>query len=97
MKAIFIVFNQALITNVIKMLDKHNIRGYTQWDDVKGRGSEKGEPHMGTHTWPALNTAILTIVEASEVDKVLDGAKNINEKAEKQGIRTFVWDVESAV
>ena len=97
MKSIFIVFNQALSENVIKMLEKNNIRGFTQWDDVKGRGSHKGEPHMGTHTWPALNSAIMTITEASEVDKVLNGVKAINEKAEKQGIRAFVWDVESTV
>ncbi len=97
MKSIFIVFNQALSENVVKMLDKNNIRGYTRWDDVKGRGSEKGNPHMGTHTWPALNSAIMTVVEASEVEKVLNGVRKINEKAEKQGIRAFVWDVESSV
>ncbi len=97
MKSIFIVFNQALTENVIKMLDSNNIRGFSQWDDVKGRGSEKGEPHMGTHTWPALNSAVMTIVEASEVEKVLNGVRKINEKAEKQGIRAFVWNVESMV
>ncbi len=97
MKAIFIVFNQALTENVIKMLDRNNIRGFSQWDDVKGRGTEKGEPHMGTHTWPALNSAVMTIVEVSEVEKVLNGVREINEKAEKQGIRAFVWNVESMV
>ncbi len=97
MKSIFIVFNQALTENVIKMLDSNNIRGFSQWDDVKGRGSEKGEPHMGTHTWPALNSAVMAVVEASEVEKVLNGVRKINEKAEKQGIRAFVWNVESSV
>ena len=97
MKVVFIVFNQALAENVKKMLDKHNIRGFSQWDDVKGRGSHKGEPHMGTHTWPALNSAIMTIMEAPKVEKVLAGVQKINEKAEKQGIRAFVWSVESVV
>ena len=97
MKAIFIVFNQALTENVLQMLDGNNIRGFTQWDDVKGRGTFKGEPHMGTHTWPALNSAVMTIVEEDNVEKVLAGVSKINEAAEKQGIRAFVWSVEKAV
>ena len=97
MKAIFIVFNQALTESVLQMLEKNNIRGFTQWDDVKGKGTYKGEPHLGTHTWPVLNSAVLTIVEVPDVEKILNGVKQINAEAEKQGIRAFVWDVESAV
>lgn len=97
MKAIFIVFNQALTENVLQMLERNNIRGFTQWDDVKGKGTYKGEPHMGTHTWPALNSAVMTIVEVVDMEKVLNGVRKINEIAEKQGIRAFVWDVENAV
>ncbi len=97
MKAIFIVFNQALTENVLQMLEKNNIRGFTQWDDVKGRGTFKGEPHMGTHTWPALNSSVMTIVEEAHVEKVLAGVSKINEAAEKQGIRAFVWSVEKTV
>jgi len=63
MKAVFIVYNQALTERVASMLDRLNARGFTQWQTVTGRGSKTGEPHMGTHTWPALNTAVMTIVD----------------------------------
>lgn len=52
MKAVFIVFNQAHTERVEYILDQLGINGYTWWNDVKGRGSETGEPRMGTHTWP---------------------------------------------
>lgn len=97
MKAVFIVYNQALTERVDEMLKKLNARGFTQWQDVKGRGTHTGEPHMGTHTWPAMNSAILTMVDESLAQKILEGVKKINEKAEMQGIRAFTWNIEQTV
>ncbi|MFW5725796.1 MAG: PG0541 family transporter-associated protein [Bacteroidota bacterium] len=97
MKAVFIVFNQALTERVMEMLDRFNARGFSQWQDVKGRGTQKGEPHMGTHTWPALNSAILAVVDDTLATKLMQGVKKINEKAEIQGIRAFTWQVEDTV
>jgi nitrogen regulatory protein PII len=97
MKAVFIVYNQALTERVEEMLNRLNVRGFTQWKDVMGRGSEKGEPHMGTHTWPAMNSAILSIVDEVHAQKLMDGVRKLNEKAEMQGIRAFTWVVESMV
>ncbi len=97
MKAIFIVYNQALTERVAELLDTTGARGFTQWQDVMGRGTKTGEPHMGTHTWPALNTAILSVVEEEKADKLLLGVKEINKTAEAQGIRAFTWNVEKSV
>lgn len=97
MKAVFIVFNQALTERVEKMLDKFNARGFSQWQDVKGRGTHKGEPHMGTHTWPAMNSAILSVVDEALAQKLLKGVHDINEEAEMQGIRAFMWNIEFSV
>jgi nitrogen regulatory protein PII len=62
MKAVMIIFNQANTERVEYMFDKLEIRGFTWLTDVKGRGSETGEPRMGTHTWPEMNSAVLTII-----------------------------------
>ncbi len=48
---------------------------------------------MGTHTWPALNTAILSMTDEATAEALLQGVKKINENAEAQGIRAFLWDV----
>jgi nitrogen regulatory protein PII len=97
MKSIFIVFNQALTERVEAILDHLSIRGFTRWVDVQGRGSNKGEPHMGTHTWPAMNSAIIAVVDSSQVDELLNTLKKLNEQSEMQGLRAFVWNVESSI
>ena len=97
MKSVFIVYNQALTERVEEMLNRLNARGFTQWKDVMGRGTHKGEPHMGTHTWPAMNTATMCIVDDELAVKLLAGVKKLNETAELQGIRAFVWNIEATV
>ncbi len=97
MKAIFIVYNQALSEKVEYMFDRLGIKGFTQWENVYGRGSVNGAPHMGTHTWPELNSSTLSIVEDEKVDAVLENVKKLDAINEEVGIRAFVWDVDQAV
>ena len=49
MKAIFISFNQAYYEMILSIMDRNNIRGFTYWEEVQGRGSKNGEPHYGSH------------------------------------------------
>ena len=95
MKAIFIVYNQAQTEKVEYLFDKLNIRGFTRWTDLTGRGSVDGPPHMNTHTWPEQNTATLTVVEDELVEPVLEGVKLMDEENKDVGIRAFVWNVEA--
>jgi nitrogen regulatory protein PII len=97
MKSVFIVFNQANTERVEYMFDKLGIRGYTWWNDVLGRGSEDGEPRMGTHTWPEINSAVLTIVPDEKVDALLEAVKKMDNINKEVGVRAFVWDVLKAV
>ena len=97
MKAVFIAYNQALTEAMNSILEHRNIRGYTKWADVHGRGSNTGEPHFGTHTWPALNSAILAITEDEQVEPLLASLKKLDTKAEQQGLRAFVWNVENMI
>jgi len=93
MKAVMIIYNQALTEKVEYMLDHLGVRGYSLWENVQGRGSGTGVPHLGTHTWPEINKSVLTVVEDEKVDKVLDTVKKIDAINEEVGIRAFVWDV----
>ena len=93
MKAVFIAYNMALTERVDYLLDRMGIRGYTQWASVSGRGTETGEPRMGTHTWPEVNNAILTIVPDEKVPDLLKYIQKMDEMNKTVGIRAFVWDV----
>jgi len=93
MKAIMIIYNQAHTEKVEYLLDKLGIKGYSLWENVQGRGSHTGPPHLGTHAWPEINKSVLTIVEDDLVDSVLKNVKRIDAVNEEVGIRAFVWDV----
>jgi nitrogen regulatory protein PII len=97
MKAVFFAYNQALTEAVNSILDRYQIRGYTKWADVQGRGTNAGEPHFGNHTWPAMNSAILAIVEDEKTEPLLTSLKKLDSKAEMQGLRAFVWNIEEAL
>jgi nitrogen regulatory protein PII len=93
MKAIMIIYNQAHTERVDYLMDKLGIKGYTLWENVQGRGSHTGVPHLGTHAWPEINKSVLTIVDDDIVEDVLDKVKKIDSINEDVGIRAFVWDV----
>lgn len=93
MKAIMIIYNQAHTEKVEYVLDKLGVRGYTLWENVQGRGTVSGVPHLGTHTWPEINKSLLAVVDDELVEKVLDRVKKIDSVSEDVGIRAFVWDI----
>lgn len=97
MKALMIIFNQSIGEMVMHILEECTVRGYTKWEDVQGRGSVKGEPHLGTHAWPAKNVAIMSILDQEKLDTLLPKLKMLAEEADQQGLRAFVWDAEPAV
>ena len=93
MKAIMIIYNQAHTEKVEYLLDKFGINGYTLWENVQGRGTNTGVPHLGTHAWPEINKSILVVVDDEIVETILVNVKKINSINEEVGIRAFVWDI----
>ncbi|MBD5371563.1 MAG: hypothetical protein HDR80_10585 [Bacteroides sp.] len=97
MKTIFIAYDQAHHEAIIEILDRMSCRGFTALGTVQGRGSRKGDPHYGTHAWPALASAIITIVEDSRVEGVLSRLRALDEAKPLLGLRAFVWNVEECI
>ncbi|MDR2776146.1 MAG: hypothetical protein LBC19_15705 [Tannerella sp.] len=97
MKSILITFDQAYNERIVMLLDRMNCRGFTRIEQVQGRGSGKGEPHYGTHAWPAMNAAIITIVDDEKVDPLLDALHEMDKRTEQLGLRAFVWNVEKTI
>ena len=97
MKAIFIAFDQAHYDRIIDVLERMNCRGFTAWNQVTGHGSRDGEPHYGSHAWPSLASAVITMVDDSRVDSVLTRLREFNDERPKLGLRAFVWHIESSI
>lgn len=96
MKAVFIVYNQAHTEKVEYLFDKLEIRGFTRWTELTGRGSVDGPPHMMTHTWPEQNTARMAVMDDEKVPAVLEGIRLLDEENNDVGIRAFAWDIVDA-
>lgn len=97
MKSVMIVFNQANTQRVEYMLDMLNIRGFTFWENVQGRGSVNGDPHRGTHCWPEMNSAVMCVVEDDKVDEIMLTVRKLDKRNEEVGVKAFVWNIEQMV
>lgn len=93
MKAIFIAYDQAHHEAILDLLEKSSCRGFTSFGETQGRGSFTGQPHFGSHAWPSLGGAILTIVEDNRLTTVMEKLKELDASKPKLGLRAFVWDI----
>ncbi len=97
MKAILITYDQAHHENVVEALNHTSCRGFTSFGEVQGRGSKTGEPHYGSHAWPSLDQALITIVEDDRVEPLLARLKALDEAKPRLGLRAFVWQIENSI
>ena len=97
MKSVFIACDQAHHDDVLTTLTHFNCRGYTAFGQVTGRGTRTGDPHLGSHAWPAMNEAILTIVDDAVVSRLLEALRDLDTRSDQLGLRAFVWNVEATI
>ena len=97
MKAIFIAYNQAYYEEIAALLNDNGVKGFTEWNEIKGHGSETGEAHYGSHAWPTLNNAILTFVPDDKAEGILNQLHEKDLKTPELGLRAFCWTIESMI
>lgn len=97
MKAVFVSYNQAHTERVQEALDRKHIRGFTKWVETEGRGTETGDPHYGSHAWPAKNSSILAIVPDAKVEEVMEALRAVDDTSPDLGLRAFYWHVEGGL
>lgn len=97
MKSVMIVFNQANTERVEYMLDLLGIRGWTFFEQVQGQGTNNGEPRRGTHAWPEMNSAVITVVEDDKVPELLESVQKLDARNPVVGVKAFTWNIEQMV
>ena len=97
MKAVFVSYNQAFKDEILDIMLKAGVKGYTNWEEVTGRGSRGGEPHLGDHAWPTLNSAMMTMMEDNIADNFMKRLKVLDENNPLMGLRAFSWTVDSTI
>ena len=93
MKAVFMACNQSMYDAVIDIMDEMDIRGFTGWEELIGRGTGDGEPHLGNHAWPAMNSALISVMEDDKAAAFLARLKQLDVDNDQQGLRAFAWPV----
>ena len=97
MKIIFIAYNQAYNQEIVELLEAQGQRGYTVWEEIGGRGSVDGEPHLGNHAWPTQNHAILSAVDDSLVPGIMAALRQKDKDYKDLGLRAYTWAIEEAL
>ena len=97
MKSVMIIFNQAKTERVEYMLDVLGIKGLTFFEQVQGRGTNGGEPRRGTHAWPEMNSAVITVVPDEKVDVLLESVQKLDLRNPEIGVKAFTWNIEQMV
>lgn len=97
MKAVFMACNQSMFDAVIDIMDEMGIRGFTGWEELVGRGTNDGEPHLGNHAWPTMNSALISVMEDDKASEFMARIKKLDEDNIQQGIKAFAWDVTAVI
>lgn len=74
-------------------MERQGVRGYTAWEELMGCGTATGEPHLGSTTWPTMNSSLLSIVEDSQCEPFMAELKKLDEANPQLGLRAFWWEV----
>jgi nitrogen regulatory protein PII len=93
MKAVLIVHNAVIDTEVNEMLKSVGIECYTKFPNALGRGS-LSEPHLDTEVWPGVNCGTLVVVADDRARAAMDAVRQLRETLGSEGIKAFLWPIE---
>ncbi len=85
--------NQSMYDAVMDLMKDMGIRGFTGWEELIGCGTVSGEPHLGNHAWPTMNSALVAVMEDDKAEAFLAALKRLDEENDQQGLRAFAWSV----
>ena len=93
-KALFIAYNEALHEEVMEQLKLSFIKGFTAWQSITGAGSQTGEPHLGSHAWPTMNSAMLVFTPEDRAEELKERLRVLDMENPELGLRLFAWDTD---
>ena len=97
MKAVFVVCNQSMFDAVQDIMKDMGLRGFTGWEELMGCGSRDGEPHLGSHAWPTMNSALIAVMEDAQAAEYMQRLKQLDVENDQQGLRAFAWPVSDII
>lgn len=93
MKLVMICYNDAIDDEVVELLEQADVKGYTKWTKVLGKG-QTSEPHLLSHVWPKANNAIFTVLPEKNADEIFERIRKLKIKVAEEGFKAFMWQVD---
>jgi len=92
MKAVLIVHNAAIDSEVNEALESVGLNCYTKFTNVLGKG-RKAEPHLNTDVWPGINYATFVVTEQAEAEQLMKHIRRMRTKLGAEGLKAFMWQI----
>lgn len=93
MKAVLIVHNAAIESEVDEALESVGISCYTKFPNTLGKG-EISEPHLNTDVWPGINCSTFVVAEQDKAKEIMDKVRQMRERLSSEGLKAFMWEIE---
>ena len=93
MKLVMICYNEAMDDEITELLQQADVKGYTKWTKVLGKG-QTSEPHLLSHIWPKANNVIAIAVEEDVAKIILEKVRDMKAKAGTVGLKAFMWEID---
>lgn len=88
MVGLFIIYDVAYDDEILKILDFLNIKGYTKWTKVLGRG-ERSNPKMDDPVWPGFNCMIFITLNENDKINLIEQIKHFKLQKNIEGIKVY--------
>ena len=96
MKMLVIFCAGARLEEVRRLIDAHEVHGYTEIPEVLGSGATG--KHRGTRAWPGTAAVVLTAVAASKVDELMAALESLARSCSaEEGLRVLALPVERMI
>ncbi len=94
MKLVMICYNEAIDDEVTELLGQADVKGYTKWTKVLGKGQTSG-PHLYSHIWPKANNVLITVLPEEIATTIFKRVRQMRKKLGPEGLKAFMWEIEN--
>jgi len=95
MKMTMIVYNVAIESEVMSVVEECGLHCYTKFPRIVGVG-EKTDPRLDDHIWPGFNCALMIVSDDDSAKRLMGKIRELRDEKDG-GVRAFLLDVSEVV
>jgi len=99
MKMLWITCNESVAEEVMEILDRNGVSGYSVIQNVLNRDHKKGRSHWNNAVFPGKNWTFMIFCREEKACSLVDELREMSTKpyVQKAGIKIFMNDAEEVV